>query len=120
MSAIRVIKTTVNNEAALRRACERLGVNLEESPYAYLGKKQMAALVPSGRGYMTQLSFVLETGDVRYDSDYTRNPEFDKALQDILKGYSAEMVHYQAGLDGNTVYQNELENGDIELLVEVG
>jgi hypothetical protein len=118
MSHIVQIKTEVKDEAAIRAACRRLG--LEEPTVGkfnvYVVSREGVGIKLPGWSYPVVCN--TETGAVDFDNyngSWGKQAELDKFLQ----AYAVEKAIYEAQKGGYSVYEETLSDGSIKLNITV-
>jgi len=118
MSHIVQIKTEVKDEAAIRAACRRLG--LEEPTVGkfnvYVVSREGVGIKLPGWSYPVVCN--TETGAVDFDNyngAWGKQAELDKFLQ----AYAVKKAIYEAQKGGYSVYEETLSDGSIKLNITV-
>jgi hypothetical protein len=119
MSHIVVIKTEVKDAAAVRAACQRLGL-----PQPVQGTHRL--FTNSATGLAVQLSewrypavCDLATGQVHYDNFRGHWGE-QKQLNAFLQAYTVEKARAEARRKGHQVTESRLSDGSIKVTINVG
>jgi hypothetical protein len=119
MSHIVVIKTVVKDAAAVRAACQRLGL-----PQPIQGTHRI--FTNSATGLAVQLPewrypavCDLSTGQVHYDNYRGQWGEQAK-LDQFLQAYAVERAKAEARRKGHQLTEAKLPDGSIKLTVQVG
>jgi len=114
MSHIVTIRTQVRDPAALRRACERLGLEgpVEGKVELYQGKVEGHAVSLPGWRYPVVAN--VESGELRYDNyggQWGKQEELDRLLQ----AYAVEKTILEARRAGRSVHEQALPDGSVKL-----
>ena len=119
MSHLVTIKTEVRDPAAVRAACQRLGL-----PQPVQGTHRL--FTSSATGLAVQLPkwrypavCDLSTGQVHYD-DYRGNWGEQRHLDAFLQAYAVERAKAEARRKGHQVTEAKLADGSIKLTISVG
>jgi hypothetical protein len=119
LSHIVTIETRVRDAAAVRAACDRLSLPAPEQKTVTLFSGTATGLAVQLPGW--QYSVVCDTasGQLRFDNYEGRwgdRSELDRFLQT----YAIEMARLEARRNGHTVTERPLEDGSIQLTIQVG
>ena len=119
MSHIVSIKTEVRDPAAVRAACQRLGL-----PQPVQGTHRL--FTNSATGLAVQLSkwrypavCDCTTGQVHFDN-FKGNWGDPAKLDNFLQSYAVEKAKIEARRPGNTCTEQQLADGSIKLTINVG
>ena len=119
MSHIVTIATKVRDPAAVRAACQRLGLDQPTEGTAQLFSGEASGLVVQLKDWQYPLVIDVQTGEVRYDN-YGGAWGAQEGLDRFLQCYAAETVKIEARKKGYTVSEQTLENGSIRLQIIEG
>jgi len=119
MSHIVTIKTTVKDAAAVRAACQRLGL-----PQPVQGTHRL--FTSSATGLAVQLPkwrypavCDLQSGQVHYDN-FREHWGEQRHLDAFLQSYAVERAKAEARRKGHQVTEAKLADGSIKLTINVG
>ena len=118
MSHIVSIKTEVRDAAAVRAACQRLGLAEPVQGSARLYSGEVTGLVIRLPGWEYPVVADLTSGHVRYDNfsgRWGKQEELDRFLQ----RYAVEKAKSEARRRGHAVTEQELADGSIRLSIQV-
>ena len=119
MSHIVSIQTEVRDPAAIRSACDRLGL-----PEPVFGEAKLFS--SSATGWAVQLPdwrypIVCDVATAKIAFDNFRGRWGDqRQLDRFLQGYAIEMAKIEARKKGHTVTEQPLEDGSVKLTINVG
>jgi hypothetical protein len=119
MSHIVTIATKVRDPAAVRAACQRLGLDQPTEGTAQLFSGEASGLVVQLKDWRYPLVIDVQTGEVRYDN-YGGAWGAQEQLDRLLQCYAAEKVKIEARKRGYVVSEQALENGSIRLQIIEG
>lgn len=119
MSHVVTIATKVRDPAAVRAACQRLGLDPPTEGTARLFSGEAAGLVVQLKDWRYPLVVDVQTGEVRYDN-YGEAWGAQEGLDRFLQCYAAEKVKLEARKKGYTVSEQALDNGSIKLQIIEG
>ena len=119
MSHIVTIATKVRDPAAVRAACQRLGLDQPTEGTAQLFSGEASGLVVHLKDWQYPLVIDVQTGEVRYDN-YGGAWGEQEQLDKFLQCYAAEKVKIEARKRGYTVSEQALDNGSIKLQIIEG
>ena len=119
MSHIVTIATKVRDPAAVRAACQRLGLDQPAEGTAQLFSGEASGLVVQLKDWRYPLVIDVQTGEVRYDN-YGGAWGAQEQLDRLLQCYAAEKVKIEARKRGYVVSEQALENGSIRLQIIEG
>ena len=119
MSHIVTIATKVRDPAAVRAACQRLGLEQPTEGTAQLFSGEATGLVVQLKDWQYPLVIDMQTGEVRYDN-YGGAWGAQEQLDRFLQCYAAEKVKIEARKRGYVVSEQALENGSIRLQIIEG
>lgn len=119
MSHIVEIKTEVRDEAAVRAACLRLGLDAPSQGTAKLYSSSATGLLVKLPGWKYPAIFETQSGEARFDNYGGRWGE-QSQLDRFLQAYAVEKAKLEARRKGYTVTEQSQENGSIKLSVHVG
>ena len=115
MSHVVKAKVEIKNEACLVRAAEFLGLtNLGRDTHKLYNGQKAEGLAFTLPAWDYPVVINTDSGEVSYDNygeHWGKQIELDKLVQ----RYSVETLNDQAAIEGYTVGEEELDNGDIEL-----
>ena len=119
MSHIVTIETQVRDAAAVRSACQRLGLAAPEQGRAQLFSGEAAGLLVRLPEWQYPVVCDLQTGAVKYDNFEGRWGE-QKHLDALLQMYAVEKAKIEARRRGHVCTEQRLSDGSIKLTVNVG
>ena len=119
MSHIVTIATKVRDPAAVRAACQRLGLDQPTEGTAQLFSGEASGLVVQLKDWRYPLVIDVQTGEVRYDN-YGGAWGAQEQLDRLLQCYAAEKVKIEARKRGYVVSEQALDNGSIRLQIIEG
>jgi hypothetical protein len=119
MSHIVTIATKVRYPAAVRAACQRLGLEQPAEGTAQLFNGEASGLVVQLKAWQYPLVIDVQTGEVRYDN-YGGAWGAQEGLDRFLQCYAAEKVKIEARKRGYAVSEQALDNGSIRLQIIEG
>lgn len=119
MSHIVQIKTQVRDAAALRAACERLGLAGPVESTVKLFSSTATGNAVKLPGWTYPVVFQLASGDVRFDNFEGRWGDQDK-LSLLLQTYAVEKAKIESRKAGHSVIEQPLADGSIKLTISVG
>ena len=118
MSHIVVVKTEVRDAAAVRAACQRLGLQPPVQGTHRLFTSQTTGLAVALPKWRYPAVCDLSTGQVQYDN--FRGHWGDPAkLDQFLQAYAVERAKAEARRRGHQVTEAKLTDGSIKLTVQV-
>ena len=118
MSHVVTIQTQVKDAAAVRAACQRLGL-----PAPVQGKTQLFSGEATGLAiqlpdWQYPVIANLATGQLQFDNFHGRWGD-QKHLDRFLQAYAVEVVRAEARKKGHTCTEQALADGSIKLTVQV-
>jgi len=119
LSHIVTIETQVRDAAAVRSACQRLGLAAPEQGRAQLFSGEAAGLLVRLPEWQYPVVCDLQTGAVKYDNFEGRWGE-QKHLDALLQMYAVEKAKIEARRRGHVCTEQRLSDGSIKLTVNVG
>jgi len=119
LSHIVTIETQVRDAAAVRSACQRLGLAPPEQGRAQLFSGEAAGLLVRLPEWQYPVVCDLQTGAVKYDNFEGRWGE-QKHLDALLQMYAVEKAKIEARRRGHVCTEQRLSDGSIKLTVNVG
>ena len=119
MSHIVTIATKVRDPAAVRAACQRLGLDQPAEGTAQLFSGEASGLVVQLKDWQYPLVIDVQTGEVRYDN-YGGAWGEQEQLDKFLQCYAAEKVKLEARKKGYQVTEQALHDGAIRLQIIEG
>ncbi|MCR9210747.1 MAG: hypothetical protein NXI28_21165 [bacterium] len=119
MSHTVTIATHVLDAAAVRKACDRLGLDEPVEGEVKLFSQTVLGLAVQLAKWRYPVVFDLATGETRFDNyqGYWGN---QKELDQFLQAYAVEKTKLEARRKGYSVTERSLEGGRIQLSVNVG
>lgn len=119
MSHIVTIKTEVRDAAAVRAACQRLGLAKPVEGKTRLFSGQVEGLAFQLPEWRYPVVADLATGQLRYDN-YHGIWGDQKHLDNFLQAYAVERAKIEARKRCHTVTEQQLDGGAIKLTIQVG
>ena len=119
MSHIVQIHTQVRDAAAVRAACQRLGLAEPVQGKAKLFSGEVEGLAVQLPAWIYPIVADLGTGQVKFDNFNGRWGD-QTHLDHFLQAYAAEKVKIESRKRGNLVTEIQLADGSIKLTVQVG
>ena len=119
MSHIVTIKTEVRDAAAVRAACQRLGLPPPVQGKTQLFSGKVAGLAVQLPDWQYPVVADLATGQVKFDNFNGRWGE-PKELDRFLQAYAIEKCRSEARKRGHAVCEQQLGDGSIKLVIQVG
>ena len=119
MSHIVTIETEIRDASAIRAACSRLGL-----PEPVFGESRLFS--GSKTGWIVQLPdwrypvvCDVNTGKIDYDN-YGGHWGDQQQLDRFMQGYAVEKAKIEARKKGHSVTEQQLEDGSIKVVVQIG
>ena len=119
MSHIVEIKTEVRDEAAIRSACQRLGLDAPVNGTAELYSGAATGTIVAFPDWKYPVVFDLETGKANYDN-YGGHWGEQEQLDQLLQMYAVEMAKIEARRKGHVATEQKLADGSIKVTINVG
>jgi hypothetical protein len=119
MSHIVTIKTEVRDAAAVRAACQRLGLPAPVQGTARLFSGEATGLTVELPGWQYPIVADTATGQLKFDNFNGRWGE-QRHLDRFLQIYAAEKVKIESRKTGHLVTETQLADGSIKLTVQIG
>lgn len=118
MSHIVEIKTEVRDVAAVRAACQRLGLEQPIHGTTRLFSGEATGVIVKLRDWKYPAVFDIESGEARYDN-YNGHWGEQTQLNQFLQSYAVEKARIEARRRGHSVTEQQLADGSIKLTVQV-
>ncbi len=118
MSHIVTIKTEVRDAAAVRAACQRLGLAESVHDTVKLFNGEATGLAVQLPGWQYPVVCDTETGEVKFDNFQGRWGD-QKHLDAFMQAYAVEKAKIEARTKGHTVAEQQLSDGSIKLTVQL-
>ncbi len=118
MSHIVQIRTEVRDAAALRAACQRLGLVEPVAGTTQLFSGEAKGLAVRLPDWMYPVVCDTASGQIRYDNFGGRWGE-QKQLDRLLQAYACEKAKIEARRQGHSVTEQSLADGSIKLTIQV-
>ena len=118
MSHIVSIKTEVRDAAAVRAACQRLGLAEPVHDTVRLFSAETTGLAVQFPDWQYPVVCDTETGEVKFDNFQGRWGD-QKRLDHFMQAYAVEMAKLAARKKGHTVAEQQLQDGSIKLTVHL-
>ncbi|KLU02259.1 hypothetical protein RISK_005325 [Rhodopirellula islandica] len=119
MSHVVQIATQVRDAAAVRKACDRLGLDDPVEGEVKLFSQTVSGLAVQLAKWRYPVVFDLTTGESKFDN-YQGHWGNQKELDPFLQAYAVEKTKLVARRKGYSVTERSLEGGNIQLSVNVG
>ena len=119
MSHIVTIRTEVRDKAAIRAACDRLGLPPPQEGTFTLFSKTESGMAVQLPGWTYPAVCQLETGELRYDN-YEGRWGDSQELDRFLQAYAVERAKLEARKNGYSVVEQQLPDRSIKLTINVG
>jgi hypothetical protein len=119
VSHIVQIKTQVKDAAALRAACQRLGLASPVESTVKLFSATVTGHAVKLPDWTYPVVFQLASGDVRFDNFEGRWGDQEK-LSLLLQAYAVEKAKIESRKAGHSVIEQPLADGSIKLTINVG
>ena len=119
MSHIVTIQTEVRDPAAIRSACDRVGLPLPVHGTARLFTTEATGLLVQLPRWRYPVVCQTETGTLAFDNYRGRWGE-QQYLDRFLQAYAVEKTRIEARKQGHDVVEQTLVDGSIKLTVTVG
>lgn len=120
MSHIVQIKSELKCETSIVNACRRLGL---ESPvdgtHQMFGSQTATGLAVQLPNWHYPIVINTKTGGVEYDN-YNGSWGEQKELDRFMQAYGVEKALYEAQVAGYSAYEEQMEDGSIKLVVDMG
>ena len=116
MSHIVTIETQVRDPAAIRAACDRLGLAAPAEGTATLFSESVSGIMVSLPGWTYPAVCETATGKLRFDNFEGRWGE-RQHLDRFLQAYAVETARIEARKHGHTVTEQALADGSIKLTI---
>jgi hypothetical protein len=119
LSHIVSIETQVTDAAAVRSACQRLGLAQPEHGTVRLFSDEATGLAVQLPDWRYPVVAELRTGTLKFDNYNGRWGE-QKHLDAFLQLYAVEKAKIEARRKGHTCTEQQLADGSIKLTINVG
>ena len=119
MSHIVAIKTQVRDPVAIQAACRRLNLPEPANKTVKLFSDTVTGLAVQLPGWSYPVVCDVASGELKYDNFqgyWGAAVELDKFLQ----AYAVEKAKIESRLQGHTVTEQQLQDGSIKLVVQIG
>lgn len=118
MSHVVTVKTAVRDAAAVRAACQRLGLPAPVEGKTRLFSGEVQGLAVQLPGWQYPVVADLATGQVKFDNFGGRWGD-QKHLDRLLQVYAVEKARSEARRRGHVVTETALTDGSIKLTIQV-
>ena len=118
MSHVVTVETAVRDAAAVRAACQRLGLAAPVDGKTRLFSGEVQGLAVQLPGWQYPVVADLATGQVKFDNFGGRWGE-QKHLDRLLQMYAVEKARSEARRRGHLVTETSLSDGSIKLTIQV-
>ena len=118
MSHIVVVKTKIRDAAAVRAACQRLGLPAPVQGTTRLFSGEVTGLAVQLPGWTYAIVADLVTGQVKFDNFNGRWGE-QQHLDRFLQAYAVAKASIEARRRGHSVREEKLADGSIKLTIQV-
>lgn len=118
MSHIVTLHTEIRDPAAVRAACQRLGLAAPVQGTTRLFSGQVTGLAVQLPGWSYPVVCDTSSGQVRYDNYQGRWGD-PRCLEKFLQLYAVEKAKVEARKRGHAVTEQQLADGSIKLTVQV-
>lgn len=118
MSHTVIVQTLVRDAAAVRAACQRLGLPAPVEGKTRLFSGEAEGLAVQLPGWQYPVVADLATGQLRYDNFNGRWGE-PRCLDQFLQSYAVEKAKIEARRKGHTCTEQALPDGSIKLTIQV-
>lgn len=118
MSHIVQIQTEVRDAAAVRVACQRLGLSQPTHRQVRLFSAQATGLAVELPGWRYPVVCDLASGQLKYDN-FGGHWGDQKQLDQFLQAYAVERAKIEARKRGHSVTEQSLADGSIKLTIRV-
>ena len=119
MSHIVSLKTEMRDVAAVKAACQRLGLPQPVQGKTRLFSGEVEGLAVQLPDWVYAVVCKTATGQVQYDNFNGRWGE-QKNFDKFLQAYAAEKVKIESSRKGHVVTEQQLADGSIKLTIQVG
>ena len=119
MSHVVTIKTAVKDAAAVRAACQRLGLPAPVQGTTKLFSGEATGLAVQLPDWIYAVVCNTVTGQVQFDNFGGRWGD-QQHLDKFLQAYSVEKCRIEARKAGNSLTEQTLPGGSIKLTIQVG
>ena len=119
MSHVVTLKTEVRDAAAVRAACQRLGLPAPVQGTTKLFSGQATGLAVQLPNWIYPVVCDTATGQCQFDNFNGRWGD-PKHLERFLQVYAAEKVKIESRKKGHLVTETQLADGSIRLSVQIG
>jgi hypothetical protein len=113
------IKTEVRDAAAVRAACQRLGLAEPVQGKVWLFSDEVSGLAVKLPDWEYPVVCDLPTGQVKFDNFDGRWGD-QKELDKFLQSYAVEKTKIEARKKGMAVAEQQFADGSIKLTIQVG
>ena len=119
MSHIVSIETEIRDREALTAACRRLGLPRPVAGTARLFSGKAAGLIVKLPGWRYPVAVDTQAGKIHYDNYQGRWGDRQQ-LDKLRQAYAVEKTCLEARKAGHSVVEQELSDGSIKLVIQVG
>lgn len=119
MSHIVTLNVQVKDAAAVRAACQRLGLPAPVQGTAKLFSGEVSGLAVQLPGWIYPIVADLASGQLKYDNFGGRWGD-SACLDRFLQAYACEKARSEARRRGHSVTEQTLADGSIKLTIQVG
>ena len=119
MSHIVQIQTQVRDPVAIRAACQRLKLAEPVHETVRLFSSQATGWAVRLPNWNFPVVCDVATGDVKFDN-FNGHWGDQKELDKFLQAYAVEKSRIEARKQGHTVTEQQLQDGSIKLVVQIG
>ena len=119
MSHIVQIQTQVRDPAAVKAACQRLGLAEPVQETVQMFSETVSGLAVRLRGWRYPAVFDTAKAETRFDN-YGGHWGNQKELDRFLQAYAVEKARLEARKQGHDVVEQPLSDGSIRLTIQVG
>lgn len=119
MSHVVAIVTQIRDAAAVRKACDRLGLDEPVEGEVKLFSQTVCGLAVRLPKWRYPVVFDLKTGESKFDNyqGYWGN---QKELDQFLQAYAVEKTKLEARRKGYSITERPLRDGNIQLSIQLG
>ena len=118
MSHIVTINTEVRDAAAVRAACQRLGLTEPVHGTVKLFSSEATGLAVQLPDWQYPVVCDTQTGEVKFDNFEGRWGD-QKHLDSFMQAYAVEKAKLEARKKGHTVAEQQLSDGSVKLTVQL-
>lgn len=118
MSHVVVVKSELRDAAAVRAACQRLGLPAPVQGTTRLFSGEVTGLAVQLPDWQYPVVADLATGQLRYDN-FNGRWGADEHLQKLMQMYAVCKTTIEARRRGHTVSEQKLDDGSVKLTIQV-